>query len=213
MTRSLPDRACRLQSDRDIAVGRAEHGAGEDRAQPWSDVLLPDHDVQGGQHEEEKAQDVLDEEEEEAVGDVDLGDDQVEGIGEEADDREAGDEDHGGLLRGGRQWGAAETKWRGEEEEEGADAGWEEQGDGEGDVVEEVVEPRLHRAHSQLLLPRRSDRHNLLAKSRVHVVQHLDAENLKDDTMKACSRNIDVGDGESGDYGGVRKVFRQDLNW
>ena len=75
MTRSLPDRACRLQSDRDIAVGRAEHGAGEDRAQPWSDVLLPHHDVQGGQHEEEKAQDVLDEEEKEAVGDVDLGDD------------------------------------------------------------------------------------------------------------------------------------------
>ena len=27
------------------------------------------------------------------------------------------------------------------------------------------------------------------------------------------SRNIDVGDGKSGDYGGVRKVFRQDLNW
>ena len=59
--------------------------------------------MQGGQHEEEKAQDVLDEEEEEAVGDVDLGDDEVEGIGEEADHREAGDEDHGGLLRGGRQ--------------------------------------------------------------------------------------------------------------
>ena len=59
--------------------------------------------------------------------------------------------------------------------------------DDEGDVVEEVVEPRLHRTHSQLLLPRRPDRHDLLAKPRVHVVKHLDAENLKEDTMKVSS--------------------------
>ena len=86
MARPLPGRACWLKSDGHSVAGRAEHGAAKDRTQPWPDVLLPHHYVEGSQHQENKAQDVLDEEEEEAVRDVNLWDDKVKGVGEEADE-------------------------------------------------------------------------------------------------------------------------------
>ena len=76
MARSLPGRACRFKSDASRSVSRrAQHRAPKDWTQPGPDVLLPNNYVEGSQHQEEKAQDVLDEEEKEAVGDVDLGDD------------------------------------------------------------------------------------------------------------------------------------------
>ena len=138
--------------------------------------------MEGSQHQEEKAQDVLDEEEEEAVGDVDLRDDQVQGVGEEADQSEAGDQHRGRLVGGWRERGTAKTERGGEEEEERADAGRQDKGGTEGDVVEEVIEAGLDRAHCQLLLPRGSYNHHLFPQASVNVVQHLNAKNLREKT-------------------------------
>ena len=103
--------------------------------------------MEGSQHQEEKAQDVLDEEEEEAVGDIDLRDDQVQGVGEEADQSEAGNQHWGRLVGGWRERGTAKTERGGEEEEERTNAGRQDKGGTEGDVVEEVIEAGLDRAH------------------------------------------------------------------
>ena len=193
MARSLPDGARRFKSDACHPVARrAQHRAPKDWTQPGPDVLLPNDYVERSQHQEEKAQDVLDEEEEEAVGDVDLGDDQVQGVREEADESEAGNQHRGRLVRGWRERGTAKTKRGGEEEEEGAYAGGQDEGDTERDVVEEVVETGLDRADCQLLLPGGSDRNHPFPQPSVNVVQHLDAKNLRKKTWKPLFVNMRI---------------------
>ena len=150
--------------------------------------------MERSKHQEKKAQDVLDEEEEEAVGDVDLRDDKVKGVGEEADKSEAGDQHRGRLVGWWRERGTAKAERGGEEEEERADAGRQDEGGTEGDVVEEVVEAGLDRAHRQLLLPRCSDRHHLFPQASVNVVQHLHAKNLREKNLKALDSFLDKDD-------------------
>ena len=118
----------------------------------------------------------------------------MKGVGEEADKSEAGDQHRGRLIGWWRKRGTAEAEWGGEEEEERADAGRQDEGGTEGDVVEEVVEASLDGAHRQLLLPRCSDRHHLFPQASVNVVQHLHAKNLREKNMKALNSFLDKDD-------------------
>ena len=113
----------------------------------------------------------------------------MKGVGEEADKSEAGDQHRGRLIGWWRKRGTAEAERGGEEEEERADAGRQDEGGTEGDVVEEVVEAGLDRAHRQLLLPGGSDRHHLFPQTSVNIVQHLNAKNLRKKTYRVgCSK-------------------------
>ena len=183
MAWSIPDRAWGFESNGDPIAGRTKHWAAKDRTEPWPDVLLPDNYVKGDQHKEKKAEDVLDKEEEETVGDVDLRDDKVKSVREEADKSQASDQHRGRLVGGWWERGTAETEGGREKEKERTHAGRQDEGDTEWDVVEEIIKPGLDSADGQLLFPGGSNRHHLFSESSVNIVQHLNAKNLRDKTL------------------------------
>ena len=150
-----------------MAYHWAYHRATKHWAQPSPDVFLRDYDVDGDDDEEEESADVLDNEECEAVRDVDLRHQHVQSVGGKVGEYETKQEEWGRFLcrtlhlPAKVEW--SHTQEQGRPEHRGAD-----EGSGQGDVVQEVIDTSLDAAHGQFLLSGFSYDHDLLSEPCVY---------------------------------------------